>query len=45
MFQDVIAPAGFLRLAKASVEELLADFPAEEMRPADLLGGEYGRFT
>ena len=45
MCQDIIAPAGFLRLAKTLVEALLADFPAGEMRPADLFGGEYGRFT
>jgi hypothetical protein len=45
MFQDVIAPAGFLRLAKTLVEELLGDFAAEAMRLADLLGGEDARFS
>jgi hypothetical protein len=38
MFQDVIAPAGFLRLAKALLEELLADFPAGESDPRICLG-------
>jgi hypothetical protein len=45
MFEDVIAPAGFLRLVTELVEELLADSPAGECGLRISFGGEYGRFT